>query len=97
MSGKKNKKNQMDHLWLEKGEDREEAGGRVPSKPPTGQTSSAGSHILQGEVRGLAQLPPSAGGEGRSPSHHLAVVVLRDGPLGVPLLFGPAVAPVISL
>lgn len=36
MSGKKNKKNQMDHLWLEKGEDREEARGAGPKQATYG-------------------------------------------------------------
>lgn len=73
------KENQMDHLWLEKGEDGEEARrGRVPNKPPTGQTSSAWSHFLQGEVSVLAQPPPSAGGEGGAGGvgHHLTTWLL---------------------
>ena len=50
------------------------------------------------KVRAPDHLPVPEGGEGRgSPSHHLAVVVLSDCPLCVPVLFGPPVAPGLPL
>lgn len=40
----------------------------------------------------------ATGRRGRgSPSHHLTVVILSDGPLSVPILFGPPVAPRLPL
>ena len=84
----------MDHLWLGKGEDREEARrGAGPSKPPPGQTSGRGPTFSTGRPARAGRAAAGAG----SPSHHLAVVVLRDGRPGAPLLPGPAVAPVASL
>lgn len=92
------KKHKTDHLQLDKDEDKEEAGVQI--KPYPARCSQKGPTVANGmpQVSAPAHRPPPVGGAGMgSPSHHLAVVVLSDCPLHVPILFGPPMAPMLPL
>lgn len=98
----KKKKKKTDPLQLGKDEDKEEAGVQIKPPtarcPPKGPSFSKVTNATEGRCACSSPRPRPEEGERRgSPSHHLAVVVLGDCPVCVPVLLGPPVAPVLPL